>query len=511
MGIEIIDSVKETIANIVSDYNTQLRHCNYIDIRLGAHHIKSATAERGVSKSANEETEFSLAVKVIGGDEILASGYYGSYIGPRDFPVIDKILITAIEHAYKRAISNASWKAITKEALGVMGNSLSDTKLAEIKIFQDTVKLQCKEDPTNIPLQKVVNESLLISKSIEDLYGQNGYNVIEISTELIRELFISSQGANIDQTYPLTEGFAYIIVRDEYNYDQLGAKGGWEVLDGDNNFKKTFKDFAFELANETIETSKAEVLQASDKEVVVVTDPHFNALLVHEIIGHPVEGDRALKMETAYAGRSWLLKNLEDNQIGKQIASKLVNVYSDTSMKGYGYYGYDSEGVKGKRVVHIEGGIFKGFLNSRETADILCEEPNGAMQTSGTQYIPVVRMTNTVFANGNRDPEEIINEVDEGYYLKGHHTPSIGESRENFSISARRVYKIEKGEIIKTYRSGGISSDSKNYLMSIDAVGNDFVLYPMPNCGKGQPMQVKRVGNGGPTMRGSARLTGAKK
>jgi TldD protein len=202
---------------------------------------------------------------------------------------------------------------------------------------------------------------------------------------------------------------------------------------------------------------------------------------------------------------------MQENQIGKQVASDLVTAYSDSNINGYGYYGYDSEGVKGKRIVHIENGIFMGFLNSRESAAILNEQPNGAMQTSGSQYIPVVRMTNTVFAPGTSNAEDIIKEVDSGYYLQGHHTPSIGESRENFSISARRVSKIEKGEIVKTYRSCGITSDSKKYLMSIDAVGNDFVLYPMPNCGKGQPMQVKRVGNGGPTMRGIAKLTGGRK
>jgi TldD protein len=164
--------------------------------------------------------------------------------------------------------------------------------------------------------------------------------------------------------------------------------------------------------------------------------------------------------------------------------------------------------VKGKKVVHIDRGIFRGFLNSRETSAILGEEPNGAMRATEACFIPLVRMTNTVFAPGERNPEEIIKEVDDGYYLVNHRTPSIGESRENFSISARRVYKIKDGELVKLYRSGGITSDSRDYLMKIDAVGNDFQMVPMPNCGKGEPMQVMRVGNGGSTMRGRARLTG---
>jgi TldD protein len=99
--------------------------------------------------------------------------------------------------------------------------------------------------------------------------------------------------------------------------------------------------------------------------------------------------------------------------------------------------------------------------------------------------------------------------VETGYFVVGHKIPSIAESRENFRISARKVYEIRQGKIGQLFRDGGIMADSKDFLMSIDAVGKDFRLFPIPNCGKGQPMQTKRVGNGGPTMRGLARLTGA--
>ncbi|MGH7411671.1 MAG: metallopeptidase TldD-related protein, partial [Candidatus Methylomirabilis sp.] len=106
-------------------------------------------------------------------------------------------------------------------------------------------------------------------------------------------------------------------------------------------------------------------------------------------------------------------------------------------------------------------------------------------------------------------PQEIIREVSHGYYVVGHRIPSIAESRENFEISAMKVYKITQGQIGELFCNGGIMADTKDYLMKVDAVGNDFHLYPIPNCGKGQPMQTKRLGNGGPTMRSRARLTGS--
>ncbi|HJO48922.1 MAG TPA: metallopeptidase TldD-related protein, partial [Candidatus Scalindua sp.] len=106
------------------------------------------------------------------------------------------------------------------------------------------------------------------------------------------------------------------------------------------------------------------------------------------------------------------------------------------------------------------------------------------------------------------NPKSIIKEVKDGYYIVSHRIPSISESRENFRISAKKVYKIENGKLVKLYRGGGIMANSKDFLMSVDAVGNDFKMFPIPNCGKGQPMQIMRAGNGGPTLRGKARLAG---
>ena len=510
INVDLIEQIKEKVFGLVLDSQRNLNDCHYMDLRIGVSESKYAVAQKGAPKEGREEAQMSFSLKTVAGDRLRASGYFASYLGASDLKRLEVVIKEGIEHAYRRALANASLKLKMKDILGELGESISSTNLSRIEIHKDTVALPFKEDPRDIRLESIVKEVVGISDSVEKLHESNGYNVTSIFTTIARELFASSEGALIDQIYPLTEGFVYVIVGDEANYDHLGGRCGWEAIHGENHFNKTFHDFALDLARETIELSKAEVLPSTDKEVVVVTNPHYNALLVHEIIGHPVEADRALKTETAYAGRSWLFRGFDKNQIWKKVASDLVTAYSDTSLPGYGNYKYDAEGVRGKKVVHIDKGIFQGFLNSRETAAILGEEPNGAMQAPYTYFIPLVRMTNTVFAPGERNPEEIIKEVDDGYYLVGHHTPSIGESRENFSISARRVHKIKNGELVKLYRSGGMTSDSRDYLMNVDAVGNDFRLFPMPNCGKGTPMQALRVGNGGPTMRSKARLAGGK-
>jgi len=308
----------------------------------------------------------------------------------------------------------------------------------------------------------------------------------------------------------------YVIANGDGNsqtiYDVLGHQRGWEILltgvDDPLMAFPSFSDFALAIAREAVLLCQAPVVPSLDGEVTVVTDPHYNTLVSHEIIGHPVELDRGLKMETAYAGRSWLLRGLDDTQVGKRVASPLVTAYSDPALPGYGHYKYDHEGTPAKRVTHIDGGIFRGFMNSRQTAAIFGGEPNGHWKATEAPLIPLIRMSTTVFGGGVSDPADIISEIDHGFYLVGHKTPSIAESRENFRISPRKVYEIEHGRLGRLYRDGGIMADSRDYLMKVDAVGRDFRLYPIPNCGKGQPMQTKKLGNGGPTMRSRAVITG---
>src|SRR4029079_19090752 len=150
---------------------------------------------------------------------------------------------------------------------------------------------------------------------------------------------------------------------------------------------------------------------------VVVTDPHYNTLVSHEIVGHPVELDRALKMETAYAGRSWLMAGLDDHHVGRRIASPLVSAYSDPALPGYGHYAYDHEGTPARRVLHIDRGILVGFMNRRQTVAAVGGGPNRHFNANHDSPAPLIRMSNTVFAAGQRGAADIVREVDRGWYL----------------------------------------------------------------------------------------------
>ncbi len=516
LTVDILDRMRPNLASLIMERARKLPAMHYCDLRIEVREEKGALAENGNEKTSAEDYAFDFGVRVIAGAGASAAGYYGRILGSADAGNIEAVVWEGIRQAHQRARASARLKGQTRSRFGALGRSIAGTALAPVAVARDTVPATYLTDPRAVPLSETVKMAVDGCKAVQGQSSGIVYAATSTSTFLLRELFLSSDGADIDQSFAQTEGFAIAICAGEHGsfelYDFTGHQRGWEVLtQGYNNgtiILPGFIDFCKKLGADAAEVAAAPPLKPPEEEVVVVTDPHFNTLLVHEVVGHPAELDRALKYETAYAGRSWFLKNLRENQIGQQIASPLVTAFSDPLLEGYGSFKYDHEGTPGRRAYVIRDGVLEEFLNNRQTAAILGVEPNGSARATDAHLVPLIRMTNTIFAPGSRDPQDIIAEVDSGYYIAGHRTPSIAESRENFRITAVKVYEIKNGQLGRLYRDGGITADSRDYFTSIDAVGDDLRVNPIPNCGKGQPMQAKRMSNGGPTMRGIARLTG---
>ena len=514
--VEMLDRMRPNLLSLVTEQAGKLPGLRYCDLRIEVREEKGAAAENGQEKASAEDYSFDFGVRVIAGARASAAGYYGRVLGAADAGNIEAVVWEGIRQAHQRARASARLKSMARRRFSILGESLAPAQLAPVPVARDTVRATYAVDPRRVPLAEAMKLAVEGCKMVQAQSSRIGYCATTTSTFLLRELFLSSAGADIDQSFAQTEGFAVAICGGEHGnfdvYDSTGHQRGWELLT--QGYRQgpiilpNFLDFCRNLGATAAEVAAAPPLKPPDKEVVVVTDPHFNTLLVHEVVGHPSELDRALKYETAYAGRSWFLKDLKDNQLGKQIASPLVTAFSDPLMEGYGSFKYDHEGTPARRAYIIRNGVLEEFLNNRQTAAIMGVTPNGSARATEAHLVPLIRMTNTVFAPGQRDPQSIIGEVADGYYIAGHRTPSIAESRENFRITAVRVYEIKNGQLGRLYRDGGITADTRDYFMSIDAVGNDLRVNPIPNCGKGQPMQAKRMSNGGPTMRGVARLTG---
>ena len=511
LTIESLESSKDSLKKTTDSFSSKNRV--YADVRLELSEWKGTNALNGNSKSSEEDFSSSIGVRVIAShtNSLSASGYAGTALSPKETISPEKKLRELFSLAHKRALHSSELKTGLRKKYSDLGANIKESALADIKIYTDTVKAEFEKNPRDLDLEELTKRTESCSTLVAGLKGMAS-NSISVSTGFSRKIFASSEGALIDQSKALTESFVYLAAKGkaiETFYESMGRNAGPEVLEGYNSFDMTLESFSEYLAQGTIELSNAPAF-TNTEEATVITDPWYNTLLCHEIVGHPSEADRALKREAAWAGRAWWFSGIDDNRFSKEVASEEVSVFSDPNLKeGYGYYRYDDEGVKAKKHYNIKEGILNEFINSRETATILGKEPNGGMRATSAELVPVIRMNNTCFAPGSWKKEELFEETKNGYYVVGQKTPSIGETRQNFKITCWKLFEIKNGEIKKLYRMGGLTSDSYSYLKNIDAAADDFVLYNVPNCGKGTPMQVMKLGNGGPHMRSRARVCGA--
>ena len=515
-----IEFLKDAAPAVLRRFVATRRGATYAEMRFEVVFNRSAAAQDGAPRDGAVTESAALGVRVHGGgrDGIVGQGFSGVEVGRL---ALSKTKLTAalnraLNDAGERARADWRERAATIKLLGARAASLAMLGSVAPSTERHEGAAIFRDDPRGLMRDELQKTCVEASAAINGLGSAMAFNVVAAQAELRHELFVNSAGAAIAQGCAFAQGDCYVVAQTadghQETWDVIGQQRGFECLsEGWRDELAPNPDlhtFALELGMEARELAAAPALKPPDREVTVVTDPHFNALVAHEIIGHPCEADRALKMEAAYAGRSWLLRSLKHSELGRPVGSRLLWACSDPTLEGYGHYLYDHEGTPGRRKVHIEAGVFRGFLNSRATAAALEVEPNGSSRASEAWHMPLIRMSNTFFMPGESDPAAILAEVAHGYYVCGNQIPSIAESRENFRISARRVYEIENGRLGRLYRAGSVISDSKRFFMNVDAVGNDLRLFAIPNCGKGQPMQVKRMGNGGPTLRSRAWLGG---
>ncbi len=376
-------------------------------------------------------------------------------------------------------------------------------KLAKAKAYKTSYKTKVKTDLENVAFEEKLKQILAWEKNLHTskkiLRGLAEYTGIKID-----KVFTNSEGANIHFSNTL----AWLSLKADSKKGDLtqfyektvGHSGGYEIFEK-NNMEKIASEVGQKA--EALLSAKAAKME---KDATVILDNDYVALLVHEIVGHPSEADRVLGREAAWAGTTWWA-----GKIGEKIGSDYFTAYDDPTVPGtLGYYLYDDEGVKAERKVLVEKGILKGHMHSRETAAIFGVEPNAGMRAITFEYIPLIRMSNTFFGEGDWKKEELIEETKHGYLISCMRHPSIDDKRYNWTISAQEAYEIKNGEPTTHLRDVALTSTAPKFFKSIDAVSKKIELLPLPGCGKGDPMQALYVGNGGPYIRGVATLLGVK-
>ncbi|MCL0093068.1 TldD/PmbA family protein, partial [Dehalococcoidia bacterium] len=279
--------------------------------------------------------------------------------------------------------------------------------------------------------------------------------------------------------------------------EALGATGGWKDL-----FKKEPDEMVEIVAKRASDLLKAR--HPKGERATVILDPGIVGLLVHEAIGHPMEADQVL------AGA------ISKDKIGQRVASELVTLVDSGPAQfedhaAGGVVLVDDEGVVAERTVIIKDGILRSYLHNRESAGIFGVPSTGNARAFEYSNDPLIRMRNTYIEPGDRDLEEMISEVKEGYLLKG---AVGGEADVNaeFMFNVQETYRIENGRIGELLRGVAISGQAFHVLQTVDAVGKEFRFgLGAGTCGKGPTAaksQPARVDAGGPYLRCQAIIGG---
>jgi TldD protein len=264
--------------------------------------------------------------------------------------------------------------------------------------------------------------------------------------------------------------------------------GGWEVVEAADLVGN-----APRVAAEAVQLLAAPVLP--ERVTTVILDGQQLSLQVHESVGHPLELDRILGMEAAYAGTSFV----GPYDLGRlRYGSPAMSVTADaTTPGGLGTFAFDDEGVPAQRSPLVAEGVVAGFLTSRETTTGGAGS-GGAMRADGWGAMPLIRMTNVHLEPGQGTLDELVADTTDGVLLSINRSWSIDDRRVNFQFGVEAAWEIRGGRLGRLYRNATYDGRTTELWGSLDAVcgPGEWVVWGVPNCGKGQPYQNARVGHG---------------
>jgi TldD protein len=252
------------------------------------------------------------------------------------------------------------------------------------------------------------------------------------------------------------------------------------------------QDRALEYGREAVRQAliNLESVDAPAGTMVVVLGPGWPGILLHEAIGHGLEGDFNRKGTSAFAGR-----------IGDQVASKLCTIVDDGTIQNRrGSLSIDDEGTQSQNTVLIENGILAGYMQDLTNARLMNQAPTGNGRRESYAHLPMPRMTNTYMLPGASSHEEIIESVDDGLYAVSFGGGQVDITSGKFVFSATEAYLIEKGKITRPVKGATLIGNGPDVLTKVTMVGNNLQLDSgIGTCGKeGQSVPV---GVGQPTLR----------
>ncbi|HET7175175.1 MAG TPA: metalloprotease TldD [Gammaproteobacteria bacterium] len=301
-------------------------------------------------------------------------------------------------------------------------------------------------------------------------------------------LVAASDGTLAADVRPLVRFNVSVIVEQDGRREQGYAGGGGRFSYGYFLESGRALGFAREAVRQALVNLAAAPAPAGT--MTVVLGPGWPGILLHEAIGHGLEGDFNRKGTSAFSGR-----------VGQKVASELCTVVDDGTLKDRrGSLNVDDEGTPSQCTTLIEKGVLKGYMQDKLNAHLMGVAPTGNGRRESFAHLPMPRMTNTYMLPGPHDPEEIIRSVKQGLYAVNFGGGQVDITNGKFVFSASEAYLIEDGKVTRPVRGASLIGNGPDVLTRVSMVGNDLKLDEgVGTCGKeGQSVPV---GVGQPTLR----------
>jgi TldD protein len=312
-----------------------------------------------------------------------------------------------------------------------------------------------------------VSASIAASWSVIDIIRADGFTATDIRPLTRLNVSIVCESAGRRESGSFGIGGRYL-------YDSLFEPATWN--------RAIDEALAQALVN-------LESVAAPAGEMTVLLGPGWPGIILHEAIGHGLEGDFNRKGTSAFSGR-----------VGERIAAPGVTVVDDGSIANRrGSLSIDDEGTPTEETILIEDGILRGYMQDRLNARLMGVAPTGNGRRESYAHAPMPRMTNTFMKNGNDDPGELLSRVKNGIFAKSFGGGQVDIVSGKFVFSCTEAYKIENGKIGAPVKGATLIGDGPSVLTKVLGIGNDFALDEgIGVCGKGG--QSVPAGVGQPTL-----------
>lgn len=448
----------------------------YADIRIIAIKRESLIIKNGQVSHIHCSEDEGFGVRVI------VDGAWG-------FASSDKLTRNEIKKVVGQAVKIAKASALFKDR---------DVVLAPVEEVVTRWSTTFEIDPFKVSLGEKIDLLLTIDKALRQI------KEIKIAQGIMgfqkkSQLFASTEGSIIEQEF-LASAAGYTataISQDDLQIRSYPSSfGGQFMTKGYELIQElALEENASRIAEEAAALLKAPQCPTGCKDIIL--DSSQLALQIHESCGHPAELDRVLGTEADFAGRSFLTP---DKLHTFRYGSPEVNIVADSlTPGGMGTYGFDDEGVPAQKWHLVKEGLFCGYLTSRQTApEIGLSYSQGAMRACNWSRLPLIRMNNVSLEPGQWDLEHLIADTKDGIYLETNRSWSIDQLRYNFQFGTEIGWEIKngkKGQMLKNPTYQGITP---RFWQACDAICNNkyWVLWGVPNCGKGQPEQIIATSHG---------------